>query len=372
MGENAIFNPMTRIPSGLFPLLTAILTTISCGKIPSKAGSLAPLTYRHNSQTKKAWRSIPAKQVPGNPLVILLTPDLKFNKYRETAVGKKSFLTIFDHYLNNAGVSLLRLGQTNRQATGIDAALKEADTLLRTIRNKNHSRKLLLITFGSAAPLGLLLAKKHPGLPVILIGPPMREYRRIIRWRLLEEPNRDFASCFDMDGDGRVTAAEFRRDTYRVRKEKFPKILFKDLDRDGDGSVTEADFNRINRKKFIRLDRLLLEKNSSVTGRSFPSGESGRWIASIYRFTTRKHLESLLKRGRNRLSILHGSMDRRIPASESRSLLPVQDNNLSVQITGGEDHELNWSEYHRRGRLPRGMMQLFREIFSLLAIHDTR
>ena len=198
-----------------------------------------------------------------------------------------------------------------------------------------------------------------------MIGPPFRPYRDILRWRLLEEPNRHFTSCFDMDGDGVVTRGEFTQDTYRIREELFRGLPFSRLDHDRDGKITQADFSLANRYRHLRLIHALQQDppDEAVAASILGPGESGSWAASLLILTRTNSMRRLLQAVQQPLFVIHGSDDRRIPASETRLLQTLRMDKIRIHIEGGHDHELNWGSYAASGRLPRGIFILFRTIF---------
>lgn len=348
----------------MWPLLSALL--LSCGTPPP--GTLTPVRYTHESGTRTAVASRPAKTLPGSPLVLLLTPDLRFRTLRDTPVGRVPFLQLFDHYLNNAGISLLRFSQTGRKAADLASVVGECRALLAALRPEG--RRITLLTFGSAAGAGLALAAADPALQLVMVGPPARPYRDVLRWRLLEEPDRHFAGCFDIDGDGRVTRDEFERDIYRVRNEFYRGIAFPTLDRDGNGVITAGDFAIANRARWTCLaDALASGRDDRQAAALLGPEESLRWAASLVaaRATT---AESLRRLGRP-VWIIHGSDDRQIPAAESRRLATLGIPGLVVHIEGGHDHELNWSEYARTGTVPAGLLRLLQLLFRAAGLPDS-
>jgi pimeloyl-ACP methyl ester carboxylesterase len=285
---------------------------------------------------------------------------------RPTAGGPVPFLEPFDRYLNNAGISLLRFTQAGRGPADLASVLRECRALLTVLRERGH--RITLLTFGSAARAGLTLAAEDATLQLVLVGPPARPYLEVLRWRLLEEPNRHFAGCFDIDGDGRVTRDEFGQDIYRVRNEFYRGVDFSRLDRDGNGVITAADFTLANRERWTILAAALTAgKEDARAAAILGPAESLRWAASL---TASSTVAALRRLGRP-VFILHGSDDRRIPAAESRLLQSLGIPGLVVHIEGGHDHELNWNEYGRTGTIPGGLFQLLRVLFHCSGLADS-
>lgn len=348
----------------MWPLIPVLF--LSCGTPPP--GTLTPVRYTHESGIRTAMASRPAKTIPGSPLVLLLTPDLRFRGLRDTPGGRVPYLQLLDHYLNNAGISLLRFSQAGRKAADLASVVGECRALLAALQPEG--RRITLLTFGSAAAAGITLAAADPSLQLVMVGPPARPYREVLRWRLLEEPDRHFAGCFDIDGDGRVTRDEFEQDIYRVRDEFYRGVSFPALDHDGNGVITTGDFAIANRARWAILAAALASgRDDRQAAALLGPEESLRWAASLV--AARTNMADALRRLGRPVWILHGSDDRHIPAAESRLLATLGIPGLSVHIEGGHDHELNWSEYGRTGTVPAGLLRLLQLLFRAAGLPDS-
>jgi len=303
------------------------------------------------------------KQTKPIPLVLILSPDLKLIQERMVYGGKRQFLNIFDTYLNNAGIALARFPYKKNNKINIKDATSRVKALAASIIATGKFKPLLLLSFGSASPLAIHLLKQNIGKTAFLIGPHFGSIHQMIRWRFEQQPLQHYLLCFDMNGDKQVTRKEWQQDLYKDRKGFYKNKSFCDFDTDKNNLVNASDFKRNNAS---RLKQIMnnLKANKLHSNSKIP--ESSTWLHSLLKVPMAQ------PDGKQSIFIFQGTEDPYTDSDRVKRLAHTMNKSdkKRVFIFAGHDHELNWSEYARLGKLPDGLLTLFRCIFKHMGLKE--
>lgn len=187
----------------------------------------------------------------------------------------------------------------------------------------------------------------------------------IFDWQQSGEPSMIFyRRCFDADGDGTISRAEYEADPYGVIEAVLGGAGFDSLDADRDGSLTADDFGRMLapfRQAFLdaveREDDAWLAENYSVR-------LTGVWFKAHRKLAPNRETLPKLELP---IFIFHGTEDANCSVQgvydiEAR-FEALGKTNLETHVYEGYDHDLLYSVYLLTGELP----QAFADLFDTLA-----
>lgn len=344
--------------------LLCAMGTSACGPpLADKPGRLE--TIRFGDDALHLEYSLPVKQCrdKSTPLVLFLSPGLHFRHQRIVNGRTNNFFTVFDQYLNNAGFSLGRFRFRNTRPLDVEQSLHRVRRFLEWNRRNKRFSPVYLLSLGSAARLALRLLTRPGVVAALLVSPHRSGYRQVLEWRLLEGPGEHFLLCFDGNGDGRVTQAEYDADPYGDRHRRYKGKQLADYDHDGDGVVDAGDFRSLGRPRLRSLLRALETGDEETTQQLLGKEESSVWLRQL---CAAGGLLPLFQTAPKPVLILHGTEDLRISVRESRGLptLLSNTNRVRIRIFPVHDHELNWRRYAERGSLSNGLLALFKAFFA--------
>ena len=165
---------------------------------------------------------------------------------------------------------------------------------------------------------------------------------------------------FDYDRKGYITKSDFEEDRYHKKEAFFGDLTFEQIDIDGDGKLTAADFAPVcieHMKSVLsaveRSDDEWLKNNHGVRLTS-------EWWKEHFSLEPNKNV---LPRLDLPIHIFSGEYDYMTPLFHSKDIEQIfkklGKTNLTVHYFDNDDHNLNFSEWVENGEMSEGMKCLF-------------
>ena len=166
---------------------------------------------------------------------------------------------------------------------------------------------------------------------------------------------------FDTDGDGAVSRAEYEADPYGVRGALgLDQTAFPDLDVDGDGKLTAADFSRLLAPTWQTLYAAIDRGDDAWLAQNYPVRLTTAWFRAHDAFPPNRDMLATLDIP---ITIFQGEADANVPVQDTREIqaqfAACGKTNLTVHTYPATDHDLNFSVYLSTGEWPQGWQDLF-------------
>lgn len=166
---------------------------------------------------------------------------------------------------------------------------------------------------------------------------------------------------FDTDGDGAVSRAEYEADPYGVRGALgLDQTAFPDLDVDGDGKLTAADFSRLLAPTQQALYAAIARGDDAWLAQNYPVRLTTAWFRAHDAFPPNRDMLTTLDIP---ITIFQGEADANVPVQDTREIqaqfAACGKTNLTVHTYPATDHDLNFSVYLSTGEWPQGWQDLF-------------
>lgn len=166
---------------------------------------------------------------------------------------------------------------------------------------------------------------------------------------------------FDTDGDGAVSRAEYEADPYGVRGALgLDQTAFPDLDVDGDGKLTAADFSRLLAPTRQTLYAAIDRGDDAWLAQNYPVRLTTAWFRAHDAFPPNRDMLTTLDIP---ITIFQGEADANVPVQDTREIqaqfAACGKTNLTVHTYPATDHDLNFSVYLSTGEWPQGWQDLF-------------
>ena len=166
---------------------------------------------------------------------------------------------------------------------------------------------------------------------------------------------------FDTDGDGAVSRAEYEADPYGVRGALgLDQTAFPDLDVDGDGKLTAADFSLLLAPTRQTLYAAIDRGDDAWLAQNYPVRLTTAWFRAHDAFPPNRDMLTTLDIP---ITIFQGEADANVPIQDTREIqaqfAACGKTNLTVHTYPATDHDLNFSVYLSTGEWPQGWQDLF-------------
>lgn len=166
---------------------------------------------------------------------------------------------------------------------------------------------------------------------------------------------------FDTDGDGAVSRAEYEADPYGVRGALgLDQTAFPDLDVDGDGKLTAADLSRLLAPTRQTLYAAIDRGDDAWLAQNYPVRLTTAWFRAHDAFPPNRDMLTTLDIP---ITIFQGEADANVPVQDTREIqaqfAACGKTNLTVHTYPATDHDLNFSVYLSTGEWPQGWQDLF-------------
>lgn len=166
---------------------------------------------------------------------------------------------------------------------------------------------------------------------------------------------------FDTDGDGAVSRAEYEADPYGVRGALgLDQTAFPDLDVDGDGKLTAADFSLLLAPTRQTLYAAIDRGDDAWLAQNYPVRLTTAWFRAHDAFPPNRDMLTTLDIP---ITIFQGEADANVPVQDTREIqaqfAACGKTNLTVHTYPATDHDLNFSVYLSTGEWPQGWQDLF-------------
>lgn len=166
---------------------------------------------------------------------------------------------------------------------------------------------------------------------------------------------------FDTDGDGAVSRAEYEADPYGVRGALgLDQTAFPDLDVDGDGKLTAADFSLLLAPTRQALYAAIARGDDAWLAQNYPVRLTTAWFRAHDAFPPNRDMLTTLDIP---ITIFQGEADANVPVQDTREIqaqfAACGKTNLTVHTYPATDHDLNFSVYLSTGEWPQGWQDLF-------------
>ena len=166
---------------------------------------------------------------------------------------------------------------------------------------------------------------------------------------------------FDTDGDGAVSRAEYEADPYGVRGALgLDQTAFPDLDVDGDGKLTAADFSLLLAPTRQALYAAIARGDDAWLAQNYPVRLTTAWFRAHDAFPPNRDMLTTLDIP---ITIFQGEADANVPIQDTREIqaqfAACGKTNLTVHTYPATDHDLNFSVYLSTGEWPQGWQDLF-------------
>lgn len=242
--------------------------------------------------------------------------------------------------------------------------IRDVECLISEFRKdiRFKSSKIILLGWSEGTIIASMVAqRKNVNVDaIILAGYANEKVDDIMRWQLSGQSSMvQLNFYFDYDGDGRISREEFEKGSTKIRKILFNNVSFNDIDTNKDNFFTLEDLKeRFEYNKKLVFDAI--EKGNDEWLQKYYARITSAWVKEHSRLMPNK--ETLLEVNIP-IFVLHGENDWNAPVEgvrdlEKRFLLNKKDN-LNVFIYKKCDHDLNYSDYIKKGTIPEGISRIF-------------
>ena len=245
-------------------------------------------------------------------------------------------------------------GNSVRDVAAIVAALRQDPRLSRA--------RVYLLGWSEGTMIAPKAAQIVPVDGLLLAGYVNGTMRETLDWQQNGGSSMvTYCLYFDTDGDGAVSRAEYEADPYGVRGALgLDQTAFPDLDVDGDGKLTAADFSLLLAPTRQTLYAAIDRGDDAWLAQNYPVRLTTAWFRAHDAFPPNRDMLTTLDIP---ITIFQGEADANVPVQDTREIqaqfAACGKTNLTVHTYPATDHDLNFSVYLSTGEWPQGWQDLF-------------